>query len=62
MCGIDGCTYKTGNTGHMKRHKGAKHNVVQVWKDDGKERDKQGQVLRACGIGGCTYRTGHTTR
>ena len=38
-CGIDGCSYKTGNTGHMKRHKGAKHGVEQVWKNDGKVRE-----------------------
>ena len=60
VCGIAGCTYKTVNTGHMKRHKASKHGIEAVWKnDDGKERDKRGNVIRICGVAGCTYKTGH---
>ena len=45
----------------MKNHKATKHGIEAVWKnDDGKERDKQGKIIRACGIAGCTYK-GHTT-
>ena len=59
MCGIAGCTFKTGETGNMKRHKATKHGIEVVWKnDDGKERDKFGQIVRVCGIGGCTFKTG----
>ena len=61
VCGIDGCTYKVGNTGHMKKHKASKHGIEAVWNtDDGKERDKRGQIIRVCGIDGCTFKTGHT--
>ena len=28
VCGIAGCTYKTGNATHMKKHKASKHNYV----------------------------------
>ena len=60
-CGIAGCTYKTGRTGHMKKHKASKHGIEVVWKnDDGKERNKRGQIVRVCGIAGCTYKTGNT--
>mmetsp|Transcript_14090 Transcript_14090/g.28763 ORF Transcript_14090/g.28763 Transcript_14090/m.28763 type:complete len:102 (+) Transcript_14090:231-536(+) len=31
VCGIDGCTYKTGITANMKNHKAAKHNIDVVW-------------------------------
>ncbi|GMH58823.1 hypothetical protein TrLO_g7995 [Triparma laevis f. longispina] len=30
-CGIDGCEYKTGQTGSMKSHKAAKHGINVVW-------------------------------
>jgi len=61
LCGIAGCTYKTGQTTTMKRHKVAKHGIEAVWKnDDGKERDKLGRIIKVCGIAGCTYKTGTT--
>mmetsp|Transcript_14079 Transcript_14079/g.28750 ORF Transcript_14079/g.28750 Transcript_14079/m.28750 type:complete len:129 (+) Transcript_14079:231-617(+) len=62
VCGIDGCTYKTGITTHMKKHKASKHGIEAVWKnDDGKERDKRGSIIRMCGISGCTYKTENST-
>ena len=62
MCGIDGCTYKTGITWQMKRHKVSKHGIEAVRNtDDGKERDKWGYIIKVCGIAGCTFKTGHTT-
>ena len=28
MCGVNGCTFKTGGTTHMKKHKASKHGIV----------------------------------
>ena len=53
MCGIDGCSYKTGHTGNMTQHKTRKHAIgeyVTKMPNDGKERDKAGKLISACGI------------
>ena len=31
MCGIAGCTYKTGDPTSMKRHKASKHEIDVIW-------------------------------
>eukprot|EP00518_Triparma_eleuthera_P023343 CAMPEP_0197548268 /NCGR_PEP_ID=MMETSP1320-20131121/2436_1 /TAXON_ID=91990 /ORGANISM="Bolidomonas sp., Strain RCC2347" /LENGTH=87 /DNA_ID=CAMNT_0043108253 /DNA_START=120 /DNA_END=380 /DNA_ORIENTATION=+ len=56
VCGIAGCTFKTGNSRDMKKHKASKHGIEIVWKNnDGKERNKWGQIIKVCGIAGCTF-------
>ena len=46
----------------IKRHKASKHGIEVVWKnDDGKERNKWGNIIKECGIDGCTYKTGLST-
>ena len=48
MCGVDGCTYKTGHTYGMKVHKASKHNIDVVW--------------HFCGEPGCEYKAKHGSR
>ncbi|GMH88652.1 hypothetical protein TL16_g11216 [Triparma laevis f. inornata] len=57
-CAIDGCQYRTGNGGSMRKHKAAKHGIdILVTRGlKGVERDKGGRILRLCGIEGCTYK------
>ena len=53
VCGIEGCSYKTGEATTMSRHKAAKHGIgeyVRKIPNDGKERDKCGNLIRVCGI------------
>ena len=63
-CGIDGCSHKTLNKGHMRHHKAKEHKIgeyVGKIPDDGKERDKWGNIIRTCGVDGCAYKTGDKT-
>ena len=64
MCGIEGCSYKTGRTQSMDKHKARMHNigeyVIKIL-NDGKERNKWGRIVRVCGIDGCSFKTGHST-
>ena len=47
----------------MHNHKVSNHNIEYVRKapDDGKERDRRGNIVRVCGVDGCSYKTGNMT-
>ena len=61
-CSVEGCTYK-GRSDTMKAHKAAVHGIAIVWnKNDGKERNKRGHIIRRCEFKGCDYKTSVTTR
>mmetsp|Transcript_13680 Transcript_13680/g.27248 ORF Transcript_13680/g.27248 Transcript_13680/m.27248 type:complete len:163 (+) Transcript_13680:723-1211(+) len=46
----------------MKAHKAAVHGIAIVWnKNDGKERNKWGHIIRRCEFKGCDYKTSVTT-
>ena len=58
---VDECSYKTGDTSDMRKHKARKHAIGEyMWKipDDGKERDKWANIIQVCGVMGARTRRG----
>ena len=67
MRGVDGCLYKSGEAGNIRRHKASKHNTSNTCGRDlmMRKRDKWGRILKMCGVDVFSYKTGdtgHTTR